>query len=565
MLTYLGIRDFAIIDELALELGPGLTALTGETGAGKSIVVDALALAAGGRAAADVVRQGAERAEIAATFDIGARTAARRWLESQAIDCEGECILRRVVGRDGRSRAFINGQPVPLQTLRELGEQLVDIHGQQEFVSLTRRAAQLELLDAHGRHEALTQQVRDGHERWRALRAEWEELAAAGRDRDARLELLRYQVHELQALALKGAEIPDLLAEQRRHAHSGRLIEGVRQALDLVYEQESFSAHEALARALTSVRNVTALDPSLATTESLLEEGRIALREAADALRHYLEAMEVDPERQEWVERRVATIEELARKHRLPATELPAHLEQLSGELERLESHESTLEGLQARLTGLRAEYGQAAKQLSAARSKAAADLSRDVTRLMQKLGMTGGRFDANITSDPAAEPAPSGLDSVEFVVTANPGQPLKPVARVASGGELSRISLAIQVAALGKAITPCLVFDEVDAGVGGAVAEIVGRQLATLGERAQVLCVTHLPQVASQADQHVRVAKLTDGRSARTTVSELKGPERVEELARMLGGVEITHKARDHAREMLKRAAGGARARSGR
>ena len=565
MLTYLGIRDFAIIDELALELGPGLTALTGETGAGKSIVVDALALAAGGRAAADVVRQGAERAEIAATFDIGARTAARHWLESQAIDCEGECILRRVVGRDGRSRAFINGQPVPLQTLRELGEQLVDIHGQQEFVSLTRRAAQLELLDAHGRHEALTQQVREGHERWRALRDEWAELSAAGRDRDARLELLRYQVRELQALGLKSAEIPDLLAEQRRHAHSGRLIEGVRQALDLVYEQESFSAHEAVARALTSVRNVTALDPSLATTEALLEEGRIALREAAYALRHYLEAMEVDPERQEWVERRVATIEELARKHRLPATELPVHLEQLSGELERLESHESTLEGLQARLTALRAEYGQAANQLSAARSKAAADLSRDVTRLMQKLGMTGGRFDATVASDPAAEPAPSGLDSVEFVVTANPGQPLKPVARVASGGELSRISLAIQVAALGKAITPCLVFDEVDAGVGGAVAEIVGRQLAALGERAQVLCVTHLPQVASQADQHVRVAKLTDGRSARTSVSELKGTERVEELARMLGGVEITQKARDHAREMLKHAEGGARARTGR
>jgi DNA repair protein RecN (Recombination protein N) len=275
--------------------------------------------------------------------------------------------------------------------------------------------------------------------------------------------------------------------------------------------------------------------------------------------------MDVDPQRQEWVERRVATIEELARKHRLPATELPAHLEQLSGELERLESHESTLEGLQARLTSMRAAYGQAAHQLSAARSEAAADLSRDVTRLMQKLGMTGGRFDATITCDPDAEPAPSGLDSVEFVVTANPGQPLKPVARVASGGELSRISLAIQVAALGKAITPCLVFDEVDAGVGGAVAEIVGRQLAALGERAQVLCVTHLPQVASQADQHVRVAKLTDGRSARTTVSELNGIERVEELARMLGGVEITQKARDHAREMLKRAEGGTRARTGR
>ena len=565
MLTYLGIRDFAIIDELALELGAGLTALTGETGAGKSIVVDALALAAGGRAAADVVRQGAERAEIAATFDVGGQAAARRWLESQAIACEGECILRRVVGRDGRSRAFINGQPVPLQTLRELGEQLVDIHGQQEFVSLTRRAAQLEVLDAHGRHEALAQQVGESHERWRALRDECAELAAAGRDRDARLELLRYQVRELQALALKSAEIPDLLAEQRRHANSGRLTEGVRQALEFVYEQESFNAYEAVSRALTSVRNVTGLDPTLGTTEALLEDGRIALREAADALRHYLESMDVDPERQEWVERRVATIEELARKHRLPATELPAHLEELSTELERLESHESTLEALQARVVALRSEYAQAATRLSAARRTAAADLSRDVTRLMQKLGMTGGRFEANVASDATAEPAASGLDSVEFVVSANPGQPLKAVARVASGGELSRISLAIQVAAIGKAITPCLVFDEVDAGVGGAVAEIVGRQLAALGERAQVLCVTHLPQVASQADHHVRVTKLTDGRSTRTTLSELKGTARVEELARMLGGVEITQKARDHAREMLKRSEGSARARGSR
>ena len=565
MLTYLGIRDFAIIDELAIELGPGLTALTGETGAGKSIVVDALALAAGGRAASDVVRQGAERAEIAATFDIAGQAAARRWLESQAIASDGECILRRVVGRDGRSRAFINGQPVPLQTLRELGEQLVDIHGQQEFVSLTRRAAQLELLDAHGRDERLAQQVRESYERWRGLRDECEELTAAGRDRDARLELLRYQVRELQALGLKSAEIPELLAEQRRHAHSGRLIEGVRQALELVYEQESFNAHEALARALTSVRSVTALDPTLGATEALLEEGRIALREAADALRHYLESMDVDPERQEWVERRVATIEELARKHRLAATDLPAHLERLSAELDRLEAHESTLEDLQTRLAARRSEYAQAATRLSTARRAAAADLSRDVTRLMQKLGMTGGRFDASVASDAAAEPAAGGLDTVEFVVSANPGQPLKPVARVASGGELSRISLAIQVAALGKAITPCLVFDEVDAGVGGAVAEIVGRQLAALGERAQVLCVTHLPQVASQADHHVRVTKLTDGRSTRTTLHELNGAERVEELARMLGGLEITQKARDHAREMLKRADGGSRARSGR
>jgi DNA repair protein RecN (Recombination protein N) len=564
LLTYLRIRDFAIIDELELELGAGLTALTGETGAGKSIVVDALALAAGGRAASDVVRQGVERAEIAATFDVAGSLPVRRWLESQAIDCEGECILRRVVSRDSRSRAFINGQPVPLQTLRELGEQLVDIHGQQEFLSLMRPAAQLALVDAHGKHDSLVQQVHEVHARWRTLRDEYAELEAAGRDRDARLELLRYQVQELNALGLKPAELPDLLAEQRRHANSGRLLEGARQALDLVYENDSFSAHEAVGRALAALRGITALDPRLADTERLLDESRIGLRESADALRRYLDSMDVDPERQEWVERRMATVEELARKHRLPAEELPAHLEQLAEELERLESHESTLESIRQKLTAARSDYVQAANALSVARNKAAAGLTRDVSRLMQTLGMTGGRFQAAVTSDSTGEPAPDGADKSEFLVSANPGQPLKPLVRVASGGELSRISLAIQVAALGKAITPCVVFDEVDAGVGGAVAEIVGRQLAALGERAQVLCVTHLPQVASQADHHVRVAKLTDGRSTRTTLHELRDSERVEELARMLGGVEITQKARDHARDMLKRGGGKTRARPG-
>lgn len=564
MLTYLRIRDFAIIDELELELGDGLTALTGETGAGKSIVVDALALAAGGRATSDVVRHGAERAEVAATFECAGSAPIRRWLEAQAIDCEAECLLRRVVSRDGRSRAFINGQPVPLQTLRELGEQLVDIHGQQEFLSLMRPLAQLSLIDAHGRHEALVQQTRDAHERWRVLRDEFTELEAAGRDRDARLELLRYQVRELEALALKPAELPELLSEQRRHANSGRLAEGARQALDLVYENDSFNGHEAVGRAIAALRGLTALDPRLADTEKLLEEARIGLRESADSLRRYLDAMDVDPERQEWVERRVATIEELARKHRLPAEELPAHLERLMSELDRLESHESTLESIRQKLASARGDYSTCASRLSAARTSSAAALTREVSRLMQTLGMTGGRFQAAITGDGSRDPAPAGIDVAEFLVSANPGQPLKPLARVASGGELSRISLAIQVAALGKAITPCVVFDEVDAGVGGAVAEIVGRQLGALAERAQVLCVTHLPQVASQAHHHVRISKLTDGRSTRTTLNELRGAERVEELARMLGGVEITQKARDHARDMLKRGAGTARARPG-
>jgi len=554
VLTYLRIRDFAIIDEIELEFGSGLTALTGETGAGKSIVVDALALAAGGRASSDAIRHGAERAEISATFDLRSHPKLGRWLDAQAIEGEGECILRRVLSRDGRSRSFINGQPVPLQTLRDLGELLVDIHGQQEFLALVRRPAQRSLVDAHGRHEGLVDEVNAAFDRWQQQRARLAELEAAGRDRDARLELLRYQVRELEALSLAAEELPELLAEQRRHANSGRLAAGVQQALELIDEADSANANFAVSRAQTALRGLLALDLHLEPAERLLADAAISIGEATRTLRHYLDALNVDPQRHEWVERRVATVEELARKHRLPAEELPVQLERLNAELRALETHASTLEAAARDTAQARTEYDRTAQALSAARRKAGGKLTREVTQLMQRLGMEGGRFDA-VLSTSSGEPQAHGIDEVEFTVSANPGQPLKAVARVASGGELSRISLAVQVAAVGKALTPCLVFDEVDAGVGGAVAEIVGRQLSLLAERTQVLCVTHLAQVASQADHHVRVVKLTDGRSARTALNELRGPERIEELARMLGGVEVTQKARDHARDMLKRA----------
>lgn len=555
MLTFLRIRDFAIIEELELELDSGLIALTGETGAGKSIVVDALALAGGGRAGADVVRTGSERAEVSATFDVRQNETALAWLAAREIECDGECILRRIAGSDGRSRAFINGQVVPLQTLRELGELLVDIHGQHEFQTLTRRAAQRQLIDSHGQHEALVRAVRDAFAAWSTVRAQRDELQARGRDRDARLELLRYQVRELEALALKAEELPELITEQRRLANGSRLGEGAQQALGLIYEDESFSAYSAVGRAASQLRALTALDASLTEPGKLLDEASIAIREAADGLRHYLEKLDVDPQRRDWVERRFATIEELARKHRVPAEELPPLLERLQGELVQLLAHETSLADIERRLEAALASYQQAAAALTKARGKAAKALTREVTQLLQTLGMPGSRFEATLETAKDREPGADGDDEAEFLVTANPGQPLRPLARVASGGELSRISLAIQVAAAGRALTPCLVFDEVDAGIGGAVAEIVGRQLQALGARAQVLCVTHLPQVASQGDRHLRVTKLSDGRTTRTALAELRGSERVEELARMLGGVEVSQKAREHAREMLKRA----------
>jgi len=555
VLNFLQVRDFAIIDAVEVEFGPGLTALTGETGAGKSILVDAVILALGGRAAADTVRHGAERAEITVSFDLTGNDEARAWLAEQSLDGDDEIILRRVVGADGRSRCFVNGQALPAQAVRELGAMLIDIHGQQEFLSLVRRNAQRQLVDQHGDHGKVIEPVRNAATEWRDLSGEYERLSAAAEERGARLELLRYQVGELEALALEPGEFENLAEEQARLANRGRLAEGARAALSLAYDAEGADAHASASRAAGQLRPLAELDPQLAAPLKLLEEAAISLKEAGGELAAYLDSLDVDPERQDWVERRVSAIEQLARKHRIEPTALPGQLETLTAELAALENSEVTLSGLKRRLAEARTRYDAAAAKLTRARRKAAAALADSISGLMAVLGMPGGRFEIEVTSDPAAAPSPEGVDEVTFLVSANPGQPVKPVARVASGGELSRISLAVQVAAAHGSDRPCMIFDEVDAGVGGAVAEMVGRQLAALGRRGQTLCVTHLPQVASQADHQVRVSKITDGRTSRMTVTELGHDERVEELARMLGGMEITRKARDHAREMLKAA----------
>lgn len=559
MLTHLQIRDFAIIDAVELELRAGLTALTGETGAGKSILVDAVMLAIGGRAGADVVRHGAERAEITATFEIAANPPANRWLDEQSIDHEGEVQLRRVVGADGRSRVYVNGQTLPLQVVRGLGDLLIDIHGQQEFLQLVRRDTQRTLVDEHGGHAALLEPVARLAAEWRDVHGRLTDLRAAAAERDSRLELLRYQVQELEALALKPGEVGELAEEAKRLANRGRLAENAQVALGLLYEGEGTDAHTLASRAAGALRTAAELDPRIRSAAGLVDEALIQLKEAGHELSAYLEALEVDPRRQELVERRMASIEELARKHRVAHAELPAQLDRLLDELKTLENAETRLGELEARLSAVRREYDAAAEKLSAARRKAAKALAKSVTDLMRVLGMPGGTFEVRVDAvgaDSAAAVGQHGVDAIEFLVSANPGQPPKPVAKVASGGELSRISLAVQVAAAAndERGRTCMIFDEVDAGVGGGVAEMVGRQLHALGERGQVLCVTHLPQVASQADHQVRVAKLTDGRTSRTVLAELKDAERVEELARMLGGVAITDKAREHAREMLGR-----------
>ena len=554
MLRHLQVRDFAIIESVEVEFNRGLTVLTGETGAGKSILVDALELLAGGRAGADAVRAGAEKADITAIIDISSSGAALRGLlDEHSISHEDELILRRVIGGDGRSRAWLNGQMVPLQVLRQVAELLFDIHGQHEFQSLVRPATQRTLLDTYGQLESLTSQVRAEHSVWLALMNRSVELEAAASDRHSRLDLLRHHVQELDALQLKPGEVEALVEERGRIVHHGRLVEAAGQALAALYEDEGSSAHSLIARSISALRVAGGLDARLEPLATLLDEAALRVKDASQALTQYLDTLDVDEERQDAIERRLAAIEDVARKHRVPATELPQRLVALNSDLASLENSAADLATVRGQLATALTRYHELAKQLSAARGTAARALAKDVSARMQELGMNGGRFVVEITPRSGAEPSPHGIDQVEFRVTTNPGAPPRAVAKVASGGELARLSLAVQVACANTG-TPCMVFDEVDAGIGGSVAEIVGRELRTLARSGQVLCVTHLPQVAAQGHRHLRVSKLNNGRSVRTSVAPLEGDARVEEVARMLGGVEITPRARAHALDMLMR-----------
>ena len=564
MLTHLQIRDFAIVEAVELELERGFTVLTGETGAGKSILVDALLLAVGGRADSGAVRHGAERAEVCASFAVKENAAALAWLEAQAIEHEGECQLRRVVGADGRGRAYLNGQAVPVQSLRALGELLVDVHGQLEFQSLSRRGYQREALDGSGKLVAEAAAVRDAYATWQSLDQQRASFVQRAREREARLDLLQHYVGELNALDPKSGEAESLADERKRIASLGRLAEGTAQ-VEVLLAGDDGGVTAALARSQSVLRQLVVLDTALEPVAAQLEEASIAAREALSSLRRYTDSLEADPSRQEWVEARLAALEGVARKHRCEVPELPALRESLGAELAELEAGATSEAELEKRLGAARDSYVQAARKLTSGRQEAAAALDRKVTEFMQSLGMPGGVFRTRVEPQEPPAYSPHGNDEIEFVVSANPGQPPRPLAKVASGGELSRISLALQVAAVEAAHLPCLVFDEVDAGVGGAVAEMVGRQLRALASRGQVLCVTHLPQVASQSDHQLRVSKSVADGATRTRIEVLDEAARVEELARMLGGTTITDRTREHAREMLESARRPAAASAGR
>ncbi len=554
MLQSLHIRDFAIVKSLELHLEDGLTVLTGETGAGKSILIDALALALGERAEAGVIRHGATRAEVSASFVLAPKSDAARWLKDNDLEDEGSCVLRRVVETDKPSRAYINGRPTPVQTLRALGELLVDIHGQHEHQSLLKRDAQRRTLDDHAGLTDTVGALEQHYREWRALTERLETLARESSDRVARVELLSHQVRELEALALAADEVPQLEEEHARLANGAELVEGAQAVALAVYDDDEQACATLLARAQTRLEALARFDPKMTEIAALLGEATIQIDEAASQLHQYLDSLELDPARLQWVETRIATLHDLGRKHKVKPDELPQVLARLQTELADIEDYDLNLDRLKDGIAKESEAYLKLAKEISRRRKEMAQKLSDAVSARMQELGMPGGRFEITLTPLPEGEHTAYGLERIEFLVSANPGQPLKPLSKVASGGELSRISLAIQVITSAHGHIPTLIFDEVDVGVGGRVAEIVGRELRALGESRQALCITHLAQVAAQGQHHIQVSKRAEGSVTHIAAHTLSSAERIAEIARMIGGVEINQKTLAHAEDMLAR-----------
>lgn len=555
MLTYIHIRDFAIITDLELELQAGMTALTGETGAGKSILLDAIGLVLGDKADAGSIRHGAEKADITLSVAISNTPQAQQWLAEQELLVDDEnCILRRVVTNTGKSRAWINGSLTTLTALRELGEQLVDIHGQHEHQSLMKRDMQRCMVDAYAGNDTLLKQTQDAYRQWKILHERHQALTTQSSHFQERLDLLNFQVQELRALALENGEITQLDEELNRLGHAEQLQATAEQGYQQLYENER-SIYSSLSQLSQELTRQVRVDDALNAPLELVSSAQIQIQEAAWVLRDYAQALDLDPARLSEVETRIADIRNMARKYRMEAELLPEHLAHLQAELANLASDDYDLEALQAKLTAAGQAYKKSAQALSKTRIKAADQLSRGVSTAMQALGMQGGQFQIQVVLVEDKTPHLQGIDQLEFLVSTNPGQPLKPLTKVVSGGELSRISLAIQMIAAQKMTLPALIFDEVDTGIGGGIAEVVGAQLRTLGTNHQVLCVTHLPQVASQAHHHYKVTKVKSIDSTQTGIIYLDPIERVEEIARMMGGTEITPATRALAVEMLERA----------
>ncbi|CAJ0698464.1 DNA repair protein RecN [Ralstonia wenshanensis] len=547
MLRSLTIRDFVIVHALDLDLADGFTVFTGETGAGKSILIDALALTLGERADAAVVREGAPRADITAEFDVHPHVAA--WLEAHELhDDEGVILLRRTVDAAGRSKAFINGAAVTLAQLREVGEQLVDIHGQHAHQLLLKADAQRSLLDAHAGLEGAVRVVGERYREWHAVVRAREAAEQQSREVQLERERIEWQVNELQKLGPQPGEWEEVQAEHHRLSHAASLIEGTRAALDGLSESEGAVLTQ-LGATLHTLRELAEIDPALTDVLAALEPAEVQIQEAVHTLARYADRAELDPDRLAEVDARMQALHTMARKYRVAPETLPAELAERQAQLAALQAA-SDLDALQAQEAQTQAAYMTVAQSLSRDRAKAARELADAVTGAMQGLSMAGGRFD--IALHALEHGGAAGLEQVEFLVAGHAGVSPRPLAKVASGGELARISLAISVIASEASPTPTLIFDEVDSGIGGAVAEVVGRRLRELGMRRQVLCVTHLPQVAALANHHIQVAKQTVAGSTRSDLVVLDATGRVDEIARMLGGASLTDTTRRHADEML-------------
>ncbi len=551
MLKFLSIRNFAIVELIELEFNAGFTALTGETGAGKSILIDALSLALGERSDATMVRTNCERAEITAEFNTRLLSSLQNWLIEQDLQGDANtCLLRRVIDSNGRSRGFINGSSVTLQQMREVGEQLIDIHGQHAHQSLLRPNTQRDLVDGYAGLQTKASTVAQLYREWQSIMRHRVQLEQNKETVAAERELLQFQCRELAALNFDAATWVELQADHSRLSHAASLLETAQLGIEILTDADTACLTQ-LNTLASRIRAGLEFDASLKDTLSLLESAQNELQEAAYALRHYQQSIDIDPQKSQEQELIIAAVIGAARKYRVTPEQLPEVLQRCATRLNELKIY-SDLDTLAQQENVAKTRFVEIAQELSVARKKAAAKLSREISASMQNLAMQGGQFQVVLHALP--EGSMAGLETIEFQVSTNPGAPLRALAKVASGGELARISLAIQVATSQAATVPTLIFDEVDSGIGGRVAEIVGQLLKRLGGNHQVMCVTHLPQVAATADTQLQVLKSTQNGATLSSISVLKPAERIEEIARMLGGIKITDASRKHAAEMLGR-----------
>lgn len=553
MLICLTVNNFTLVESLEVDFSSGMTALTGETGAGKSLVLDALAMALGDRADSDRIRLGQDKAEVSALFDISSAPLASDWLQENDFPGEdGDCLLRRVLTREGRSRGYINGQPATMQQLRELGEMLIDIHSQHEHQSLLRKENHRKIVDDFAGCAQLSEGVRELHRKWSQSQQQWQRLANASDEQEARKALLGFQLEELTRLALGEGELEQLEQQQQLLANAEAILKDSHTLLELCREGEEFNLQDGLNRAMQLLAAMPNKPTALLEAEKLLNSALIEVEEAGREIHHHLDSFELDPEQLQQIEERLSAIYQLARKHRIGPEQLLEKQAELQAELDQLTGGAENLEVLQQQVDQYYSQYLGLATELSKVRQQAATKLAALVEQQFAALAMKGARFVVELSPLPTEKPAAQGLETIEFLIATNPGETPKPLARIASGGELSRISLAIQVIAARHSAIATLVFDEVDVGIGGATADVVGRLLRELGERGQVICVTHQPQVAACAHHQLRVSKQTGEHSAHSDIQRLQEAERVDEIARMLGGATITDTTLDHAREML-------------